>query len=47
MAARLGEHLGLTHSELGQLQQGAYLHDLGKLCIPDEILRKPGITDCP
>ncbi|MGY2896965.1 HD-GYP domain-containing protein, partial [Deinococcus sp. UYEF24] len=42
MAASLGERLGLSSTELGHLQQGAYLHDLGKLCIPDEILRKPG-----
>ena len=41
MAAQVGERLGLTSSELGHLQLGAYLHDLGKLCVPDEILRKP------
>jgi diguanylate cyclase (GGDEF)-like protein/putative nucleotidyltransferase with HDIG domain len=42
MAARLGAHLGLNSTELGYLRQGAYLHDLGKLSIPNEILRKPG-----
>ena len=42
MAARLGEHLGLSSTDLYHLRQGAYLHDLGKLCVPDEILRKPG-----
>ena len=42
MAARLGEHLGLSTTDLYHLRQGAYLHDLGKLCIPDEVLRKPG-----
>ncbi|WP_415814837.1 HD domain-containing phosphohydrolase, partial [Deinococcus marmoris] len=42
MAEQLGEDLGLNTTDLYQLRQGAYLHDLGKLCVPDEILRKPG-----
>ncbi len=42
MAAKLGEHLGLSTTDLHHLRQGAYLHDLGKLCVPDEVLRKPG-----
>ena len=42
MADQLGEHLGLTPRDLRHLRQGAYLHDLGKLCIPDDILRKSG-----
>ncbi|WP_407571792.1 HD domain-containing phosphohydrolase [Deinococcus altitudinis] len=42
MAEQLGERLGLSVHELGHLRQGAFLHDLGKLCVPDEILRKPG-----
>ncbi|OLV16717.1 HD-GYP domain [Deinococcus marmoris] len=42
MAEQLGEHLGLNTTDLHHLRQGAYLHDLGKLCVPDEILRKPG-----
>lgn len=42
MAERLGEDLGLNTTDLHHLRQGAYLHDLGKLCVPDEILRKPG-----
>ncbi|WP_344982541.1 HD-GYP domain-containing protein, partial [Deinococcus rubellus] len=41
-AARLGEQLGLNTTDLHHLRQGAYLHDLGKLCVPDQILRKPG-----
>ncbi|MGY2894379.1 HD domain-containing phosphohydrolase [Deinococcus sp. UYEF24] len=41
MAASLGETLGLSCSELAHLRQGACLHDLGKLSIPDEILKKP------
>jgi diguanylate cyclase (GGDEF)-like protein/putative nucleotidyltransferase with HDIG domain len=42
MAASLGESLGLDPGDLDHLRQGAYLHDLGKLCVPDEILKKPG-----
>ncbi len=42
MAERLGEQPGLHSSEISHLRQGAYLHDLGKLCVPDQILRKPG-----
>ncbi len=42
MAERLGENLGLNTADLHHLRQGAYLHDLGKLCVPDGILRKPG-----
>jgi len=42
MAMQLGEHLGLDSAALQLLRQGAYLHDIGKLRIPDEILQKPG-----
>jgi diguanylate cyclase (GGDEF)-like protein len=42
MTAQLGEHLGLNAAALHHLRQGAYLHDLGKLSVPDEILKKPG-----
>jgi diguanylate cyclase (GGDEF)-like protein/putative nucleotidyltransferase with HDIG domain len=45
MAAKLAESLGLSGGEIGHLRQGAYLHDLGKLCVPEEILRKPGKLD--
>lgn len=38
----LGEHLGLDGEELRALSQGALLHDLGKIGIPDNILKKPG-----
>ena len=41
----LGEHLGLNEDELRSLSQGALLHDLGKIGIPDDILKKPGILD--
>ncbi len=41
----LGEHLGLDTEELRSLSQGALLHDLGKIGIPDDILKKPGNLD--
>jgi len=41
----LGEHLGLDQEELRSLSQGALLHDLGKIGIPDDILKKPGGLD--
>lgn len=42
MAVRLGTLIGLTGQALNDLRQGAFLHDLGKLSIPDAILLKPG-----
>lgn len=42
LATRLGGALGLRPVDLRRLQEGAYLHDLGKLVIPDSILHKPG-----
>ena len=41
----LGQHLGLHEEELRALSQGALLHDLGKIGIPDDILKKPGDLD--
>jgi putative nucleotidyltransferase with HDIG domain len=42
LALRLAEALGLGEPALTHLRWGAYLHDLGKLAIPDAILKKPG-----
>ena len=39
-ARDLGEHLGLDHESLVALRRGGYLHDLGKIAVPDEILKK-------
>lgn len=44
-AMLLGRQLGLTDEEMRILGQGAMLHDLGKIGIPDEILKKPGNLD--
>ena len=41
-AATLGMHLGLTTDEVGALRRGGYLHDIGKVAIPDSVLQKAG-----
>jgi putative two-component system response regulator len=40
-AYRFGKFLGLTESDRQQLVWGAYLHDIGKIGIPERILFKP------
>jgi putative two-component system response regulator len=44
-AVALGEALGLDHEMLRALRLGGYLHDLGKISVPDSILLKPGPLD--
>jgi len=39
-AANLGRHLGLEEDSIVALRRGGYLHDLGKIAVPDEILKK-------
>jgi HD-GYP domain-containing protein (c-di-GMP phosphodiesterase class II) len=41
-AVQLGLQLGLDADSLRALARGAYLHDVGKVAIADEILDKPG-----
>jgi putative two-component system response regulator len=41
-AVRLGRLLGLDESDIHTLQRGAYLHDLGKVGVPDAVLLKEG-----
>lgn len=41
-AVRVGRALGLPDEELEALHRGAYLHDVGKVGIPDAVLLKPG-----
>jgi putative nucleotidyltransferase with HDIG domain len=42
LAVAVGERLGIEGVELDRLRYGALLHDVGKIGIPAEILRKPG-----
>ncbi|MCM3873726.1 MAG: diguanylate cyclase [Pyrinomonadaceae bacterium] len=41
-AAGLGTVLGLSAAEIGALNAGALLHDVGNLAVPPHILNKPG-----
>ncbi|WP_317638645.1 HD-GYP domain-containing protein [Deinococcus arenicola] len=42
LAMRLGERLGLEAGDLRALRWGAYLHDIGKMGVPDSILLHDG-----
>lgn len=41
-ASRLGVRIGMDRDDLRALDRGGYLHDLGKIAIPDAVLLKPG-----
>jgi putative nucleotidyltransferase with HDIG domain len=46
LAVRVGEQLRLPPATLRHLAVGALLHDIGKLSVPDAVLKKPGpLTD--
>lgn len=42
MAARIGEAMGVPEEGRRTLRLGGILHDLGKIAVPDAVLRKPG-----
>ena len=42
LAEALSDTLGLGEAASTQLRWGAYLHDVGKIAIPDQVLLKPG-----
>lgn len=45
-ARAMAEAFGLDHDRIARITVGAALHDLGKIDVPDHILRKPGpLTD--
>jgi putative two-component system response regulator len=41
LAVALGRSLGLSKDEVSALDRGGYLHDIGKIGIPDAVLLKP------
>ena len=41
LSVEMGRALGLDETDLGTLRLGALLHDIGKIGVPDEVLRKP------
>lgn len=45
MSVRIAEELDLPASDIQTLVKGAFLHDVGKIGIPDNILLKPGKLD--
>lgn len=42
LAVELAEVLGIPEAQLAHVRRGALLHDIGKMAVPDAILRKPG-----
>ncbi len=45
LAVRLGETMGLTPERLRVLEFSALLHDVGKIAVPEAVLRKPAKLD--
>src|SRR5437660_8663013 len=45
-ASNLGKHLGLDFDSVLALRRGGYLHDIGKVNIPDDILKKGSRLTC-
>jgi len=41
-ALLIGEKMGLSHTEMDILRYGGWLHDIGKIGVPEAILSKPG-----
>jgi len=41
----MARKMGLNTAELHHIARGAFLHDIGKMAVPDHILRKPGPLD--
>jgi putative nucleotidyltransferase with HDIG domain len=46
LACDMARELGIPPQEIPHVRRGALLHDIGKMAVPDEILKKPGpLTD--
>jgi response regulator RpfG family c-di-GMP phosphodiesterase len=44
VARRIGEDLGLAERDLDDIERAAWVHDLGKLVVPDEPLRRANLV---
>jgi cyclic di-GMP phosphodiesterase len=44
-ATRMGRALGLDAADLAALERGGFLHDIGKIAVPDSVLLKGGKLD--
>jgi HD domain/GAF domain len=42
LARKVGQRMGLPQDQLGELEFAARLHDVGKIAVPDAVLRKEG-----
>ena len=42
LSVLIARHMGLPDTEVDVIRLGALLHDVGKIGVPDEVLRKPG-----
>jgi putative nucleotidyltransferase with HDIG domain len=45
LAVSVGEELGVAAARLRELAAGGLLHDIGKLSVPDDVLKKPAALD--
>jgi PAS domain S-box-containing protein len=45
LTVKLAQYLGINSSDLTNIRRGAYMHDIGKIGIPREILNKTGKLD--
>ena len=45
ITAKIAREMGIPEKELVHIRRGAFLHDIGKMGIPDKILLKPGPLD--
>ena len=46
LSLNVGRRLGMSETELEELELAAQLHDIGKIAVPDDVLHKPGpLTD--
>jgi response regulator RpfG family c-di-GMP phosphodiesterase len=45
-ARKLGEELGMTDRELADLERAAWLHDVGRIAVPDEAVTSANLLDC-